>query len=141
MNDFINALKSDDEFLVIFCLIYSFEREGFDARIDKCKIMFSQNHFKATKISKIMSKIAERLLRTGIYTMSEEVASMIKEAAYKLNIDLKRADLKRTRDILKRGEPLSRIVVEMREMKRVYLDTSAYLKELSLETGEQFPTF
>ena len=37
MNDFINALKSDDEFLVIFCLIYSFEREGFDARIDKCK--------------------------------------------------------------------------------------------------------
>ncbi len=38
-----------------------------------------QNYFKATQISKIMSKIAERLLRTGIYTMSEEeAASMIK---------------------------------------------------------------
>ena len=75
-----------------------------------------QNYFKVTQISKIMSKIAERLLRTGIYTMSEEeAASMIKEAAYKLNIDLKKADLKRTRDILKRGKPLSRIVVEMRE--------------------------
>ena len=67
-----------------------------------------------------MSKIAERLLRTGIYTTSEEeVASMIKEVAYKPNIDLKKADLKRTRGILKRGKPLSRIVVEMREMKRI----------------------
>ena len=67
-----------------------------------------------------MSKIAERLLKTGIYTMSEEeVASMIKEVAYKPNIDLKKADLKRTRGILKRGKPLSRIVVEMREMKRI----------------------
>lgn len=81
------------------------------------QIMFSfQNHFKATQISKNMSKIAERLLKTGIYTMSEEeVASMIKEVAYKLNIDLEKADLKRTREILKRGKPLSRIVVEMRE--------------------------
>ena len=49
----------------------------------------------------------------------EEVASMIKEVAYKPNIDLKKADLKRTRGILKRGKPLSRIVVEMREMKRI----------------------
>ena len=62
----------------------------------------------------------------------EEVASMIKEVAYKLNIDLKKADLKRTREILKRGKPLSRIVVEMKEMK-IYLDTSAYLKEFSPE--------
>ena len=63
-----------------------------------------------------MSKIAERLLKAGIYTMSdEEAASMIKEIAYKLNIDLKKADLKRTREVLMKGKPLSKIVVEMRE--------------------------
>ena len=45
----------------------------------------------------------------------EEAASMIKEIAYKLNIDLKKADLKRTREVLKKGKPLSKIVVEMRE--------------------------
>jgi len=36
-DDLANALKSDDEFLTIFCLIYSFERQGFDAKLDKCK--------------------------------------------------------------------------------------------------------
>ncbi|WP_456330295.1 hypothetical protein [Archaeoglobus sp.] len=62
------------------------------------------------------SRLAERLFRAGIHTMSrEEAASMIEDFANRLSIDLKRADLEKTREILKKGEPISKVVVDMRE--------------------------
>jgi len=62
------------------------------------------------------SRLAERLFRAGIHTMSrEEAVSMIEDFANRFSIDLKKADLERTREILKKGEPLSKIVVDMRK--------------------------
>ncbi len=62
------------------------------------------------------SRLAERLFRAGIYTMNrEEAISMIEDFASKLGIDLRKADLEKTREILKKGEPLSKIVIDMRE--------------------------
>lgn len=62
------------------------------------------------------SKLAERLFKAGIYTMSkEEAVSMIEEFANKLGINLRKADMERTREILRKGKPLSKIVVDMRE--------------------------
>ena len=40
---------------------------------------------------------------------------MIEDFVNKLGIDLKKADLEKTREILKKGEPLSKIVIDMRE--------------------------
>ena len=62
------------------------------------------------------SKLADRLFRAGIHTMSrEEAISMIEDFTNKLSIDLKKADLEKTREILKKSEPLSKIVIDMRE--------------------------
>ncbi|RLI78905.1 hypothetical protein DRP07_10615 [Archaeoglobales archaeon] len=62
------------------------------------------------------SKLAERLFKAGIHTMSkEEAISMIEDFANKFSIDLRKADLDKTREILKKGKPLSRIVIDMRE--------------------------
>jgi len=62
------------------------------------------------------SRLADRLFRAGIHTMSREKAiSMIEDFVNKSSIDLRKADLKRTREILKKGEPLSKIVIDMRE--------------------------
>ncbi|HEC87706.1 MAG TPA: hypothetical protein ENI52_00135 [Thermoplasmata archaeon] len=33
---FDEKIKKDDEFLLIFVIIYSFERMGFDSKLDKC---------------------------------------------------------------------------------------------------------
>jgi len=43
-----------------------------------------------------------------------EAVSMIREGAHKLGLDLSKADMEKTRDILSRGTPLSEIVKEMR---------------------------
>ena len=62
------------------------------------------------------SRLADRLFKAGIHTMSrEEAVSMIEDFASKLGIDLKKADIEKTREILKKGKPLSKIVVDMRE--------------------------
>jgi len=62
------------------------------------------------------TRLAERLFKTRIHTMSkEEAISMIEDFANKLSIDLKKANLDKTREILKKGEPLSKIVIDMRE--------------------------
>ena len=61
-------------------------------------------------------KAAERLRETGLYTISgKEAAYMLRDAAYKMGIDLKKADLEKTRKILSKGTPLSQIILEMRE--------------------------
>jgi hypothetical protein len=63
-----------------------------------------------------LSKVVERLRETGIYTMSgREVAYMFRDAAYKMGIDLKKANLEETRKFLSKGTPLSQIILEMRE--------------------------
>ena len=62
------------------------------------------------------SRLADRLFKAGIHTMSrEEAVSMIEDFANKLSIDLRKADLEKTREILKKGKPLSKIVIDMRE--------------------------
>jgi len=61
------------------------------------------------------SKLADRLFRSGIHTMSREKAiSMIEDFVNKSSIDLRKADLEKTREILKKGEPLSK-TLDMRE--------------------------
>ena len=62
------------------------------------------------------SKLADRLFRAGIHTMSrEEAISMIEDFANKSGIELRKANLEKTREILKRGESLSKIVIDTRE--------------------------
>ena len=69
------------------------------------------------------SRLAERLFKAGILTMSrEEASSMIEDFANKLGIDLRKSDLEKTREILKKGKPLSKIVVD----GRVYYTNSQY---------------
>lgn len=61
-------------------------------------------------------KAAERLKETGLYTVSgEEAAYILRDAAYKMGIDLEKADLEKTGKILSKGTPLSQIILEMRE--------------------------
>lgn len=55
------------------------------------------------------SRLADRLFKAGIHTMSrEEAVSMIEDFVNKSSIDLRKADLEKTREILKKGEPLSK---------------------------------
>lgn len=63
-----------------------------------------------------LEKIADRLVKSGMYAVTgEEGAKMLREAAYNMGIDLRKADLERTKRILSKGTPLSYIVKEMRE--------------------------
>ena len=63
-----------------------------------------------------IAKVAEKLVKSGLYTMTgEEAESLLKYAASRLNVDLTKADLEKTREILSKGTPLSKIVIEMRE--------------------------
>ncbi|MFQ5711756.1 MAG: hypothetical protein ACE5GD_08250 [Candidatus Geothermarchaeales archaeon] len=66
--------------------------------------------------SEYVVKTLERLARLGVYTMGgEEAAAMLRETAHKLGLDLKKADLEKTREILGRGTPMAQIIREMRE--------------------------
>jgi len=63
-----------------------------------------------------VAKLADKLVKSGICTITgEEAVAMIRDVASRLNIDLEQADLERTREILSRGTPLSKIIKEMRE--------------------------
>ena len=63
------------------------------------------------------SKLADRLFRAGIHTMSrEEAISMIEDFANKSGIELRKANLEKTREILKRGKSLSKTVIDTREI-------------------------
>lgn len=57
----------------------------------------------------------ERYLKTGLFAMSkEEVVLMLEDIARRLNISLDEASLERTREILGRGESVSKIIREFR---------------------------
>ena len=63
-----------------------------------------------------LEKIADRLVKSGMYTVTgEEGAKMLREAAYNMGVDLQKADPGRTKKILSKGTPLSYIIKEMRE--------------------------
>ncbi|MBI2126512.1 MAG: hypothetical protein HYU02_04265 [Thaumarchaeota archaeon] len=62
-----------------------------------------------------LERIAKRLVKSGMYTVTgEEGAKMLREAAYNMGIDLRKADLEKTKKILAKGTPLSYIVRGMR---------------------------
>jgi len=63
---------------------------------------------------KIVAGLSERIAKTGLYTSK---GMEIEGIAKKLGIELRkigRDDLERGREILSKGEPLSKIVVEQR---------------------------
>jgi len=63
-----------------------------------------------------LAKIAAGFIMSGAYTLTgQEAGALLREAAAKLGIDLRKADMERTREILSKGTPLSHLVREMRE--------------------------
>jgi len=62
-----------------------------------------------------LAEAAERYMRARVNVMSRaEAHAYLTKIAFNLGVDLKRADLEKTRELLSKGTPLSRIIVEMR---------------------------
>jgi len=62
-----------------------------------------------------LAEAAERYMRARVNVMSRaEAHAYLTKIASNLGVDLKRADLEKTRELLSKGTPLSRIIIEMR---------------------------
>ncbi|MDI6655824.1 MAG: hypothetical protein QME59_08100 [Candidatus Hydrothermarchaeota archaeon] len=63
---------------------------------------------------KIVAELSEKLVQSGLYTTKKEE---VEELAKKLKFEIKKVtdrDFEKVREILSKGEPLSKIVIQTR---------------------------